>query len=450
MNGNYITSNIKYLKFTYIIQMLLYGLIFAFNFYLISKIVWLNTMAYYLYLSISFFGIIYFLLPLVTLVYIQIKKLTQKNIKLLKIFSVTFCIIAIITGLCFTFILMMNSLELGDFCRECPFNLPDSYINIIYKSYINNNSKKNVLKEQCSYRRCLFINQIYESQDTYEYICNYYPTTEFGAYNMNNNTIRNSNEIKCQNVENELITIFNFEKKEINKYLEMCSSFSNFYICQRIKQPKIYSIKEDYKCPKKDYMTNFILYCMLSILFNLILNFILWKCGYTKYKNILISLREININRMYSTSLNSTKNTAKIQNEIKEESFKKEKTETIIVYTEENMINEINNSNNNYIGENNKNILIIGNMIINQNKNIRNVLKINDENNEDNLSTNDEYKNTEMNTIKIYKIDEKISNIEEKEEKNKEINNNIFISNSCYISSSERNIEKDNQKIPKI
>ena len=450
MNGNYITSNIKYLKFTYIIQMLLYVLIFAFNFYLISKIVWLNTMAYYLYLSISFFGIIYFLIPLVTLVYIQIKILTQKNIKLLKIFSVTFCIIAIITGLCFTFILMMNSLELGDFCRECPFNLPDSYINIIYKSYINNNSKKNVLKEQCSYRRCLFINQIYESQDTYEYICNYYPTTEFGAYNMNNNTIRNSNEIKCQNVENELITIFNFEKKEINKYLEMCSSFSNFYICQRIKQPKIYSIKEDYKCPKKDYMTYFILYCMLSILFNLILNFILWKCGYTKYKNILIYLRGININRVCSTSLNSTKNTAKIQNEIKEESFKKEKTETIIVYTEENMINEINNSNNNYIGENNKNILIIGNMIINQNKNIRNALKINDENNEDNLSTNDEYKNTEMNTIKIYKIDEKISNREEKEEKNKEINNNIFISNSYYISSSERNIEKDNQKIPKI
>jgi hypothetical protein len=123
--------------------MLLYGLIFAFNFYLINKIVWLNTMAYYLYLSISFFGIIFFLIPLVTLVYIQIKKLTQKNIKLLKIFSVTFCIIAIITGLCFTFILMMNSLELSDFCRECPFNLPDSYVNIIYKSYINNNSKKN-------------------------------------------------------------------------------------------------------------------------------------------------------------------------------------------------------------------------------------------------------------------------------------------------------------------
>ena len=230
----------------------------------------------------------------------------------------------------------------------------------------------------------------------------------------------------------------------------MCNPFNHFFICQRIKQPKIYSINEDYRCPTKDHMTNFILYCMLSILFNLILNFILWKCGYTKYKNILISLRGININRVCSTSLNSTKNTAKIQNEIKEESFKKEKTETVIVYTEENMINEINNSNNNYIGENNKNILIIGNMIISQNKNIKNALKINDENNEDNLSTNDEYKNTEMNTIKIYKIDEKISNREDKEEKNKEINNNIFISNNCYISSSERKIEKDNQKIPKI
>ena len=59
-----------------------------------------------------------------------------------------------------------------------------------------------------------FNNQSYERQDSYEYICNYCATNEFLSYNENNSTFKNSNEIKCENIENEFFINFFFKKKK--------------------------------------------------------------------------------------------------------------------------------------------------------------------------------------------------------------------------------------------
>ena len=47
-------------------------------------------------------------------------------------------------------------MESSDFCRECPFDLPNSYIDNIYLDYLSDNLKGNDLKNQCKNRRCIF------------------------------------------------------------------------------------------------------------------------------------------------------------------------------------------------------------------------------------------------------------------------------------------------------
>jgi hypothetical protein len=81
--------------------------------------------------------------------------------------------------------------------------------------------------------------------------------------------------------------------------------------------------------------------------FNLILCFIPWRLEYSKYKKIIQSFN-IRIVREGNRSLNSTQ-MSKANKENIEESFKKQPTETIIVYNEtgDNMVTQINNSNDN-------------------------------------------------------------------------------------------------------
>ena len=438
MNGNVYMSKINELKINYIIQLILFGIILASNFTLSLFIIWLFRLLHYLYLLLSVFVIIYIIISIIPLVFIKINKINLTIIKHFKRISLVMSCLTIITGCGLTFILLANSLEMTDFCRECPFNLPNSYINHIYDKYINNNLNEKKLKRQCSDRRCLYNNNIIpDDKYKYEYICNYNPVSEFESIKNNNSSNDTINQIVCSIVDKNSVYNIILENNEINKYFELCNNLNKFYICQRINRPKNYKIKEDFQCPNKSYVNYLIFFCLLNITFNLILSFLSWNSEYIKYKDI-IKLFNINTNnRIGTNSLNSTQNTSKIQKEGHEESFKEENIETIIVCTNENLINKDIRSSNGLTLTNNKGQKDIQ---INPQINNENPLKICESNKEE---VNSEKIFNLNNIVSDKKEEEKPNEKEEKPNETKE--RNIIIINSQYISS-ERNIATINSE----
>ena len=448
MNGNAYRTKIRELKRNYILHLIINAIIIIFNIVLSYEIFWLNEILFYLYFSLSIFGILYFIIPIIPLIFLLLKKLTQKNIKIFKIKTFIFCGSVIVTGLSFIIILMVNALKMNEFYPECPFNLRDSYINEIYSNYMDNNLEEKQLKNQCTNRRCMFNNEVLSSSYPYEYICNYEPTNDFekiiNKTAHNNETI---SQIQCDKIEN--FNNYNFRNREIYKFLEMCNSFDEFYICQRISEPKVYSIPDDFKCPKKNYMTILIFLCMISVLLNLIISFFPWRIEYIKYKHIIYYLTTASNN---SQNNNSTQNASKIKKVEQEKSFKKEPTEIIFVYsnTDENMINqntsydekEINiscqNKKRNSTKENNNikinNINIINNNIKLNNRNYKN--------NKDNIKLD------QSPNIKILKTNK---NPKKKEtERNNEIENisNTSSNSRKFSPTSERNILGRSDRVP--
>ena len=419
MNGEIYMMNIKNLKLNHIIHFIVNGIIIIFNFILIIEIFWINSLYYYIYISMNIFGIFFYLIPIIPILYIKLNKLTQKKIIKLKNLSLILSFLVYIIGLCFGSLLMMNAFEFTNYCRECPFNLKDSYIINIYDDYINKKINENELKEHCINRRCIFDNNIQINEYSGEYLCNYDPTKEFDP--IKNNSLTNDiiNQIECIQIEEDY-NKYNFEKEEIYKYMEMCNSFDEFFICQRISEPLSYSLKEDFICPNSDYTIKMIIFCIISITLNIIISYIPWRIEYIKYKNIILSLNQNNRNG--SRSLNSTQDISKIQKEEFKESFKKEPTETIIVCTEENMINKINKNNDN-IKNNNDNKII-------------NNLLLNDKDNKAHLNNNNE-KLKKKEIIDTIIINNNLSNLEKKK-----INNKIIITNNCKTYSSERNLKE--------
>ena len=330
------------LKKNYILHLIISAIIIIYNFLILIDIYWLKELLYYLYISTCIFGILYFLIPIIPFIYILLKKITHKNIKTFRNLSFAFCTLVIITGLCFIVVLMINALEMTEFCHECPFNLDIDYVNTIYDNYMNHIYEEKELKKQCSNRRCIFNTEFTEEEYLYEYVCNYDPTNEFDTIKNKTDDLDYIPQIKCNKIDINLnINSYNITKREINKFIEMCNSLDDFYICQRISQPDYFSIPRDFKCPKKNYMTILIIFCMINVLFNLIISFFPWRSEYHQYKTIVISLTQSN--RPRAGSLNSTRNASKIKKEPeKEESFKKEPTELIFVYTntDENIMNE--------------------------------------------------------------------------------------------------------------
>lgn len=457
MNVNLYSSNIKDLKICYIVHFVLYGIIILFNALLIIEIIWLQSLYYYIYISLNIFGIIYLLSPIIPFIYIILKKITQKRAKKCKIITVIFCVLVIITGLSFSIILMINALESVEYCQECPFNLDNSYIYNIYDNYVNHMLSEKELKLQCTNRRCMFNNIILDNQYKYEYICNYEPTVEFDTL-KNNSGVNQINQIICEKIEKKNINNYFFEKEDIIKFLKMCNSYNDFYMCQRINEPKPFYVKDN-KCPEKNYLTYLTLFCLVSVLLNLILGFIPWKIEFNKFRSIMMRIR-IHNNREGSKSLNSTQNNSKIQKEEIQNSFKKEPTEIIIVYNEtnQNFVTNTDNSkdNDDEFVNNNKNktsdLYNSNNININNkasiNKRILDRYNINvkKKNNNDKRSNNEKLRKDD--SIKILKISDNHRK-NKNSKKNKE--NELFQSNSQRITyNSERNIFEESKSVPEI
>ena len=429
-------QNVGNLKRNYIIHMVLFIIIIIYNFVLLIEIIWLKNLLYKIYFIICFFGVLYFLFPVIPFVYILLEKLSKKIINIFKIGSFIFCGLVLITGIGLFSVLMFNDLLSTDFCRECPFNLINSYIYHIYDQFINHSINEKKLKEECINRRCIFNYQYLDSKYPHEYICNYDPSDEFEK-TKNKTTNESINQIECKKIEDNYKN-YNFNKSEINIFLDLCNSFNEFYICQRINEPIVYTLSEEFKCPKANYITILNFLNMVSVLFNLMISFLLWRAEYIKYKDIL---KELN-NRALSKSLNSTQNISKIKKEEIDKSFNKEPTEIIIVYNEPVINNQQQNSSDDKEKkEDNKNNI---NNADENNHQINNIIKASNERvkKEDN-----NIHNSSKNINNILKKNEK-----EEEKKDKNIDTKIkeFVSNRKTSLSSERSMLEESKKIPEM
>lgn len=331
MNGNIFTSNGKDFKSYYIFHFVVYGIIIIFNSILLLEVYWIHSLYYYIYLALIIFGTLYFIEPIIPFLYILLQKLNEKKVKLFKALSFIFCSLVLLTGLSFTIILMMNAMESTDFCRECPFNLDDSFVNKIYNDYLNKNLEGKNLQKECINRRCIFNNNIIANPYPIEYMCNYEASKEFDTIKNSSNRNQTIPQILCEKIENNINS--DFENENVNNFMKMCHSFDEFYICKRLSEPKSYTLKHDFHCPNKKYLKYLIFFCLAGVILNLFIGFIPWKMEYSKYKKMILIIRQIS-QRQPSKSQNTTRNTADIKTEQAEESFKKEPTQTIIIYNE--------------------------------------------------------------------------------------------------------------------
>ena len=405
---------IKSLKINYIIHIILFSLIFVFNLVIISQIYWLKDIYKLIYLTADLISLINYILPILVLIFIGIKKLTRKNIKVIKNLTVFFCITIIFFGLFFASILMINAIESPEFCKECPFNLDLNDINNIINS--NNINKK------CKERRCVInwpnTNILTKNENNYyEYICNYDPSSEFEEIqenydNININDINNTNindKIICNKIiEDEHLISTGLENTYSLNFYDKCNLFTDLYICERTKSPNKYFLKENFICPNKDYLTKLIILCMINIFMNLVLNFIPWKAEYNKFINIINLLHPRNI-IIKANSFNSTFNSSKIQKDEednnKEDKFEKSPTEILIVYNNNNSeVNNINTEtkNDNNINNNNAdgdNILVIKKSKSKKTLNFKDITERNNENICDKNKTEIKISNNVINSI---------------------------------------------------
>jgi hypothetical protein len=397
--------------------MILFIIIIIYNFVLLIEIIWLKNLLYKIYFIISFFGILYFLLPVIPFVYILLEKLSKKIINIFKIGTFIFCGLALITGIGSICVLMFNDLLSTDFCRECPFNLKNSYIYHIYDLFINHSINEKKLKEECTSRRCIFNYEYLDSNYPHEYVCNYNPTDEFELVqdsqdikNNNNNTVtRKKDNIFCVELtQDDIINNSELKNNLVINFYNFCNSNTNFYLCERSQAPDEFELEENFVCPEKDYITKLVIFCMLDVLFNLIFGFFPWKSEYNKYK-VLVSCYEPRRGTNVKTySFSSTLNSSKIPKDKDEDKFEHSPTEMIIVYG--------NHNNNNNIVNN-----INGNNIYNNNVNI---------------NSNDTKKNDKK--INFSKVDES-SNNKQKNKTEIKLNKNINVINNINIINNNRN-----------
>ena len=406
MNGISV-KEIKNLKTIYILHFILYALIIAFNFVFLSKIIWINKSLYYICLAWNFCGILFFIYPIVPLIFLLSKKLTKESIYILKKVTLIFCIVSITLSLFFSYILMTNSMDLPDFYKECPYNIRISDIN----------------KESCNTKICILNYENENNQYPYEYLCNFDSSKDFkekGPFDRKINetdVITSDFQIICENKNN--IIDYDFKNDMISKYLHTCTESRDYFICQRFNEPDKYSVDEKLECPNYNFIQNVIIISIIDIVINLILGFISWRVQIVIYSKII---KELSHNEeRKNISLNSTQNCSKVIKENDEESFKKARTEIIIVCSTDkfNKVEEANKNINQNITINNINIFINKNIDRYKNKdfNLRNNKDEFDDIQEEKEIKNVKVSNPDINGIKFLNLKQQnIINEEIKEE----------------------------------
>ena len=181
---------IKNLRIIYILHFIFYLLLIIFNFIILFTFIWIKKEIYYIFLSGSIITLLYFCFPWFPFSFILAKKLNIKTISIFRGLSFIFCIIAVILGLFFSAVLMINIIDSSDFYKECPFNLPIPKI---------------INKDACNKKICILNSENLNEQYPYEFFCNYNTLNYFeqnrGYYTRNVNytyQIHSDYQIVCE------------------------------------------------------------------------------------------------------------------------------------------------------------------------------------------------------------------------------------------------------------
>ena len=357
-------KEIKSLKTIFILHFIFYAILIVLNFIFLSKIIWINKSLYNICLAWNFCGIIFFIFPIVPFIFLLSKKLAKDNVLILKKITLIFCIASITLSLFFSYILMTNSMDLPDFYKECPYNIPFSDIN----------------EESCSKKICILNYENENNQYPYEYLCNFDSSQDFkekGPFERKVNeteVVTSDSQIICEKYQ---IIDYDIQNEIINNYLNTCTQPRDYFICQRFNEPNKFSVDEILECPNYKYIQNMIIISIVDIVINLILGFISWRVQLMVYNKIIKELTGNDERK--NISMNSTQNCTKVIKENDEENFKKTRTEIIIVCSTDKLtkVEETNKNINQNITNNNINIFI--NKNLNRNKNNEINLKNNKE-----------------------------------------------------------------------
>ena len=292
MNGISI-KEIKNLKTILILHFILYAILIVLNFIFLSKMIWINKSLYYICLVWNFCEIIFFIYPIIPFIFLLSKKLAKDSVLILKTITLIFCIISIILSLFFSYILMTNSMDLPDFYKECPYNIPVSDIN----------------EESCSKKICILNYENANNQYPYEYLCNFDSSQDFkekGPFERKINeteVVTSDIQIICEKYQNN---DYDFQNEIIDNYLNTCIQPRDYFICQRFNEPNKFSVDENLECPNYNYIQKMIIISIVDIVINLILGFISWRVQIVIYNKII---KELTSNEeRKNISMNSTQN----------------------------------------------------------------------------------------------------------------------------------------------
>ena len=382
------TEEIRPLTFNYLFHFILFALIFILHLILFYKIYWISDSFGKLFLFGTYFGIIYFIFPIIPIFLILFRNFKLKRIIIFRKLTLLFLLLTIIIGLIISTVVLINTLNSKLFCKECPFNLSSiSHLNSIFQSYYGGSSRQDIVKDKCKSRRCTLDSVKIDDEYPYIYLCNYDPSSDINEDNEvykrilpDGTEISVDYELICSPLGISYSGIY-YENSELYDYLNLCYSTTEFYYCKRFNKPqKVYDLDLKSTCPETSYLFLLYIICVLIIIIDLIISLLPWGVEYVSLKRII---QIMSTTRRKANSNNSTAKSSVVSNA--EESFKKERTlflfspnniyENIVIniYNNNNNNNDNNNINNNNIINNNKGIKESTNQLIdNNNEKIKN------------------------------------------------------------------------------
>ena len=312
-------EQLNHLNYKYISHLILIIIIIVTHIILYFFIKWPNKIIHNIFIYSSIFQIICFIFSLTQCILINIKKHKSKlkiHIKIAKIFL----IISIIFGLFFSILIIINTINVKNFCLECPFNLSNNYFFLKFNEIFQENQEKSEIKNKCNKKRCILNIYNPDSKYQYEYLCNYNPEKEFGEkfseqYSrklLNGTEIKSYKQVEC-NILEPMYRNVRFDEEIIYNYLDICYFLTDFYYCNRFDEPKKYEIKDE-ECPNDNYFFLMGLICVSIIIFDLFLSFIPWYIENKSYKNLIEEIDNHNNQKSSNEKKNKENNENNINN----------------------------------------------------------------------------------------------------------------------------------------
>ena len=352
---NELKSEVKVLKFLYVLHIVLYVLIIFSHILLFLRILWLSYTSMLLFFICSLIFAIGLVIPFIIFIFLIVKTIKKKLVRTFIIISKTLFYICIINTVVVITIIFLNSKSLHLFYEDCPFNFDIRDINEVF----NNISDVNIQYKKCNNRRCLFNNYKIFEQFKYNYICNFYS--------------KRKNDLNCSKLDT-----MNDVSEDLLNYVNICQDNTTFYKCSKSHGYYYYNITSDYSCPNYSEVVFGYLLGLFFFIIDMLGASATWLMEYYSYKKVIMILNGVR-NRSRVTQNNpsqiETCNTSKIEegnlqennrneeenqneNQIeskKDESFVKQETQTLIIDNGNN-INNQNNLNMIIDKEQNKNI----------------------------------------------------------------------------------------------